>query len=97
MKISAGVAVAVFAVLALSSHVEAQRGCFPGQQRMQACNTCFCTPTGVWACTRRGCIGKREARCTPGTTFKNQCNTCRCSADGQQAFCSRKACPPGSA
>nr|1KJ0_A Chain A, SERINE PROTEASE INHIBITOR I [synthetic construct]2F91_B Chain B, Serine protease inhibitor I/II [synthetic construct] len=32
-----------------------EQECTPGQTKKQDCNTCNCTPTGVWACTRKGC------------------------------------------
>ncbi|XP_049943013.1 serine protease inhibitor I/II [Schistocerca serialis cubense] len=87
-------ALALCAAFLLVVLVQAEQECTPGQTKKQDCNTCNCTPTGVWACTRKGCPPhKREISCEPGTTFKDKCNTCRCGSDGKSAACTLKACP----
>uniref|UniRef100_A0A182M7D2 Pacifastin domain-containing protein n=1 Tax=Anopheles culicifacies TaxID=139723 RepID=A0A182M7D2_9DIPT len=81
--------------------------CTPGETFRSAdnCNTCFCTDTGIVACTRKACFTeppqktKREtspqddSKCTPGTVFKSSdgCNTCFCSENGMAA-CTMMAC-----
>ncbi|CAG9767357.1 unnamed protein product [Ceutorhynchus assimilis] len=35
--------------------------CTPNQTKRENCNNCFCTPTGIWSCTKIGCNKKREA------------------------------------
>uniref|UniRef100_A0A182P0U4 Pacifastin domain-containing protein n=1 Tax=Anopheles epiroticus TaxID=199890 RepID=A0A182P0U4_9DIPT len=81
--------------------------CTPGTTfpSKDGCNTCFCTETGMAACTLKLCLDeptkqKRsvpspDEKCTPGTTFRSadDCNTCFCSESGMVA-CTRKACVP---
>uniref|UniRef100_U5EWN5 Putative serine protease inhibitor i/ii n=1 Tax=Corethrella appendiculata TaxID=1370023 RepID=U5EWN5_9DIPT len=80
-------------------------GCVPGTSftHRDGCNACFCTSTGVAACTQKFCIKtgeikstrvKRETQdCVPGTSFKDAdgCNDCFCTPDGKAA-CTEKYC-----
>ncbi|GJQ73563.1 hypothetical protein Trydic_g13909 [Trypoxylus dichotomus] len=66
--------------------------CTPGEQKQVECNTCHCTPTGLWGCTRKHCVSKRATKCTPGESYKEDCNTCVCSQDGRSAACTLKFC-----
>lgn len=81
--------------------------CTPGEVFRSAddCNTCFCTDSGIVACTRKACFTappqktKRETpprsdeKCTPGTSFMDEdgCNTCYCTENGEAA-CTLMAC-----
>jgi hypothetical protein len=81
-----------------------KQDCVPGTsfQAEDGCNRCFCTPTGVKACTLQLCPGKETHRrrrqvpnrgCTPGTSYTaaDGCNTCFCSGTGHDA-CTAKFC-----
>lgn len=37
------------------------RKCKSGERWMEACNECFCTETGIGACTLRGCLGQNAS------------------------------------
>ncbi|XP_058832394.1 uncharacterized protein LOC131690546 [Topomyia yanbarensis] len=82
--------------------------CTPGTSFKSAdgCNDCFCTETGIAACTMKFCFGKGALRkrrdtpqqCVPGTSFKSAdgCNDCFCTETGIAA-CTLKFCFPKSA
>lgn len=79
--------------------------CTPGSsfKSSDGCNDCFCTETGIAACTMKFCFNdvakvKREApklanQCEPGTSFKSAdgCNDCFCTETGVVA-CTLKFC-----
>lgn len=80
--------------------------CTPGTsfKSSDGCNDCFCTETGIAACTMKFCfndiakVAKREAprqanQCEPGTSFKSAdgCNDCFCTETGIAA-CTMKFC-----
>uniref|UniRef100_A0A1Q3FKT5 Putative serine protease inhibitor i/ii n=2 Tax=Culex tarsalis TaxID=7177 RepID=A0A1Q3FKT5_CULTA len=79
--------------------------CTPGTsfKSSDGCNDCFCTETGIAACTMKFCFNdavrsKREApklakQCEPGTSFKSAdgCNDCFCTETGITA-CTMKFC-----
>ncbi|XP_026462042.1 laminin subunit alpha-like [Ctenocephalides felis] len=85
---------------------EPKKECTPGETTHDGCNSCFCTESGVYACTLKACLGplknfnqetrtKREdsePECTQGEVKQVDCNTCRC-ANGVFA-CTRKMCLP---
>lgn len=79
--------------------------CTPGTsfKSSDGCNDCFCTETGIAACTMKFCFNdvakvKREApklakQCEPGSSFKSAdgCNDCFCTETGIAA-CTMKFC-----
>ncbi|KAG5679586.1 hypothetical protein PVAND_009146 [Polypedilum vanderplanki] len=72
--------------------------CIPNTDWKEDCNTCFCTPTGLKACTRMACPEfprtKREINennCTPGQRWKKDCNDCFCTETGLAA-CTLRGC-----
>ncbi|WP_266145809.1 hypothetical protein, partial [Escherichia coli] len=102
MKVTLAIAAAALLVV-MATTVDAAGECTPGQTKKQDCNTCTCTPTGIWGCTRKACrttreveepaIVKRQAQqCTPNKSFKKDCNTCTCNKDGTAAICTQIAC-----
>ncbi|XP_049793533.1 serine protease inhibitor I/II-like [Schistocerca nitens] len=102
MKVTLAIAAAALFVT-MATTVDAASECTPGDTKKEDCNTCRCTPTGVWVCTRKGCVTKREAeespivkreaqRCTPNSTFKKDCNTCTCNSSGTTAICTQLGC-----
>lgn len=81
-----------------------QPKCEPGTnfKHSDGCNDCFCTETGIAACTAKFCftnprtkrqVAKAEKQCEPGTSFKSAdgCNDCFCSENGMAA-CTLKFC-----
>ncbi|XP_058463408.1 kielin/chordin-like protein [Malaya genurostris] len=80
--------------------------CTPGTSFKSAdgCNDCFCTETGIAACTLKFCFPqgslrkKREApkECEPGSKFKSAdgCNDCFCTETGIAACTLRFCLPP---
>ncbi|EAT48407.1 AAEL000551-PA [Aedes aegypti] len=84
-----------------------KKECEPGTNFKSAdgCNDCFCTATGIAACTQKFCFNTKTKRdtaalapkkeCVPGTTFKSAdgCNDCFCSESGHAA-CTMKFCFP---
>lgn len=79
--------------------------CVPGTSFKSAdgCNDCFCTDTGIAACTMKFCFNTKTKRdtavqppkqdCVPGTSFKSAdgCNDCFCTETGIAA-CTMKFC-----
>lgn len=75
--------------------------CTPGTnfKSSDGCNDCFCTETGVAACTQKACFHSKTKRdavkqeCVPGTTFKSAdgCNDCTCTENGVAA-CTLRFC-----
>ncbi|XP_049942524.1 serine protease inhibitor I/II-like [Schistocerca serialis cubense] len=102
MKVTLAIAAAVLFVV-MATTVDAASECTPGDTKKEDCNTCRCTPTGVWVCTRKGCVTKREAdessivkrevqSCTPNSSFRIDCNTCTCNSGGTSASCTLLGC-----
>ncbi|KAK9743915.1 Pacifastin inhibitor (LCMII) [Popillia japonica] len=81
----------VFLVVVLIQYSSAAE-CTPGETKRIDCNNCSCTPTGIWACSRRTCPSKRAAKCTPGESYKVDCNTCVCGKDGETSACTLRVC-----
>ncbi|XP_029731726.2 kielin/chordin-like protein [Aedes albopictus] len=82
-----------------------KQDCVPGTSFKSAdgCNDCFCTDTGIAACTMKFCFNTKTKRdtamqppkkdCVPGTSFKSAdgCNDCFCTETGIAA-CTMKFC-----
>lgn len=82
-----------------------KKECEPGTNFKSAdgCNDCFCTATGIAACTQKFCFNTKtkrdtaalapEQECVPGSTFRSadDCNTCFCTETGIAA-CTQKFC-----
>ncbi|KAG8227828.1 hypothetical protein J437_LFUL008472 [Ladona fulva] len=56
--------IAIFLVLS-PDLADAARRCQPGERWQEDCNSCFCSDSGVAACTLKGCLGNRR----PGQTL----------------------------
>ncbi|GJQ73565.1 hypothetical protein Trydic_g13911 [Trypoxylus dichotomus] len=72
--------------------------CTPGDYKEEDCNSCVCTETGVWGCTKRQCFDKRAINqrhqapeCKVGESKTDDCNRCRCVGYGKWA-CTRMRC-----
>jgi hypothetical protein len=63
--------------------------CTPGTSKSVDCNSCNCTASGSWVCTRSAC------ECTAGQKKPNGCNTCTCEQGKWQ--CIVTDCEPGPA
>eukprot|EP01063_Lacrimia_lanifica_P032070 TRINITY_DN540_c0_g1_i10.p3 TRINITY_DN540_c0_g1~~TRINITY_DN540_c0_g1_i10.p3 ORF type:complete len:288 (+),score=113.55 TRINITY_DN540_c0_g1_i10:69-932(+) len=47
--------------------------CTPGSTKKADCNTCFCSPTGVWACTEKACVVLPPAPVVPKCASDADC------------------------
>ncbi|XP_049839195.1 protease inhibitors-like [Schistocerca gregaria] len=97
-------AAALVVILCVGVAAGLDEPCTPGEVKTKDCNTCRCSGTGIWGCTRMACpqpedegvkvaVKRNAQNCVPNTTFKLDCNTCTCNSAGTGALCTLKGCP----
>lgn len=100
------ISIVIYCSVAIASADDEKKECTPGHQYQQDCNTCTCTPKGIYICTLRACYdgpiypdtvpaptpAKSSDECTQGDTKMHECNFCKCT-DHAGWVCTRRLCP----